>query len=185
MTMVEDPTQRLGKHIRRIHDSRKVNQDDILHQSPMLKSKVSDFDMWRAISGSTMIDDLDGGIVIFIDGCRLSLSASQFGKNETQILGDFCGRISSYEFSFRGALCTDRLSARAIDHDTTGQTTSVSRCRTTLMQLVSVCCIYVSNQLVKMHGRRNDGQSTIGICGTSGRDATGSERQCMMPQSCV
>jgi len=78
MTMVEDPTQRLCKHIRGIHDSRKVNQDDVLHQSPMLKCKVSDFNMSRAISGSTMIDDLDRGIVIFVDGCRLSLSAPQF-----------------------------------------------------------------------------------------------------------
>jgi len=46
MTMVEDPTQRLGKHIRGVHDCGKVNQDDILHQSPMLTCKVSDFDMW-------------------------------------------------------------------------------------------------------------------------------------------
>jgi len=60
MTMVEDPTQCLGKHIRGVHDSRKVNQDDILHESPMLKCKVSDFNMARAISGLTMIGDLDG-----------------------------------------------------------------------------------------------------------------------------
>ena len=139
MKMVEDPTQRLGKHICMIHDSRKVNQDNVLHESPMLKRKVSDFDMSRTISGSTVIDDLDGGIVIFIDGCKLSLSVPQFVKNEMQTLGDFGSRISSYEFGFRGALCTDRLSARAIGHDTTGQTTSVSRCRTTLTQLVSVC----------------------------------------------
>jgi len=157
VTMVEDPTQCFGKHIRWIYDSRKVNQDDVLHQSPMLKCKVSDFDMSRVISGSTIIANLDRGIVVFVDGCRLCLSVPQLVKNETQILGDFCGCISCYEFGFRGALCTDRLSARAISHDTTGQTTSVSHCRTTLMQLVSVCCIYVSNQLVKMHGRRNDG----------------------------
>jgi len=141
MTMVEDTTQCFGKHIRRIHDSRKVNQDYILHQSPMLKCKVSDLNMSRAISGSTMIDNLDPGIVVLVDGWRLSLSAPQFMKNETQTLGDLRGWISSYEFSFRGALCTDRLSARAISHNTTGQTTSVSRCRTTLTQLVSVCCI--------------------------------------------
>jgi len=154
--MVEDPTQCFGKHIRKIHDSRKMNQDDILHQSPMLKCKVSDLDMSRTISGSTMIDDLDRRIVVLVNGCRLSLSVSQFVKNETQILGDLCGCIGSYEFGFRGALCTDRLSARAICHNTTSQTTSVSRCRTTLTQFVSVCCIHMSNQLMKMCGRRND-----------------------------
>jgi len=157
MAMVEDPTQCFGKHIRRIHDSRKMNQDDILHQSPMLECKVSDFDMSRAISRSTMIDNLDRRIIVFVDGCGLSLSVPQFVKNETQILGDFRGCISSNEFGFRGALCTNRLSARAISHNTTSKTSSISRCRTTLMQFVGVCCIYVSNQLVEMRGRRNDG----------------------------
>jgi len=135
--MVEDPTQCFCKHVRGIHDSRKVNQDDILHKSPMLKCKISDFDMSRAISGSTMIDDLDRGIVVFVDGCRLCLSVPQFVKNETQIFGDFCSSISGYEFGFHGALCTDRLSARAICHDTTGHATSVSHCRTRLTQLVA------------------------------------------------
>jgi len=36
MTMVENPTQGFRKHIRRIYDSRKVNQNDVLHKSPML-----------------------------------------------------------------------------------------------------------------------------------------------------
>jgi len=148
MAMVKDPTQCFGKHIRRIHDSGKVNQDDILHQSPMLKCKVSDLDISRVISGSTMIDDLDRRIVVLIDGCRLSLSVPQFVKNESQILGDLRGCISSYELGFRGALCTDRLSARAISHDITSQTTSVSHCGTMLTQLVSVYCIYVTNQLM-------------------------------------
>jgi len=30
ITMVEDPTQCFGKHIRGIHNSRKVNQNDLL-----------------------------------------------------------------------------------------------------------------------------------------------------------
>jgi len=165
MTMVEDPTQCLGEHIHGIHDSGKVHQDDILHWSPMLKCKACDFDMSRVISRSTKIDDLDRGIVVFVDGCRLSLSAPQFVKNETQTLGDFRGCIGTCEFSCRGALHTDRLNARAMSHETTGQTTSVFRCRTTVMQLVSVCCICVSNQVVKMRGRRNDGQRVIELHG--------------------
>jgi len=100
MAMVENPTQGLCKHIRRIHNSRKVDQDDILHKSPMLKCKIPDFDMTRAISGSTVIDNLDRRIVVFIDGSRLRLSAPQFMKNESQIVGDFCGSISSNEFGF-------------------------------------------------------------------------------------
>ena len=145
MTMVENPTKGLRKHICRIHDSRKVSQDDVLHKLPMLKCKISDFYRTRAIGGLTVIDNLDCGIVVFIDGSGLSLSVPQFMKNESQIFGDFCGSISSNEFGFCGALCTDGLRARAIGHDTTGQTTSASCRRATLTQFVSVCCIDVNN----------------------------------------
>jgi len=107
MTMVENPTQGFRKHIRRIHNSKKVNQDDVLHKSPMPKCKISHFYMTRAISGSTVIDNLDCGIVVFVDGSGLSLSVPQFMKNESQIFGDFYGSISSYEFGFCGALGTD------------------------------------------------------------------------------
>jgi len=159
--MVENPTQSLCKHIRRIHDSRKVDQDDVLHKLPMLKCKISDFDMTRAISGSTVVDDLDRGIVVFVDGSGLSLSVPQFMKNESQTFGNFCCGIRSDEFSLCRAMCTDGLCARAIGYDKTGQTTSVSRCRTTLTQFVSMCCINVSNQLSKMGWRRNDWQRFI------------------------
>jgi len=82
VTVVEYPTKCFCEHVRRIHDSRKVNQNDVLHESPMLKCKIPDFHMTRAISGSTVVDNLDRGIVVFVDGCVLSLSVSQFVKNE-------------------------------------------------------------------------------------------------------
>jgi len=125
VTVVEHPTKCFREHVRRIHDSRKVDQDDVLHESPMLKRKTSDFHMTRAISGSTVIDNLDRGIVVFVDGCRLSLSVSQFVKNESQMFGYFCGGVGCNELGFIRALCTNRLRARAIGHDTTSQTTSV------------------------------------------------------------
>jgi len=59
VTMVEDPSESLRKHVGWIHDSRKVNQNDILYKAPMLKCEIPDFHMTRAISGSTMVDDLD------------------------------------------------------------------------------------------------------------------------------
>jgi len=107
MTMVEYPTECFREHVRRIHDSRKVNQNDVLHESPMLKCKISDFYMTRAISGLTVVDDLDHGIVVFVDGSRLSLSVPQLVKNESQIFGDFCSSIGCYEFGFRGTLRTN------------------------------------------------------------------------------
>jgi len=39
--MVKNP----GEHVRRIHDSRKMNQDDVLNEAPVLKCKMPDFDV--------------------------------------------------------------------------------------------------------------------------------------------
>jgi len=119
--------------------------------------QISDFHMTRAISGSTVIDNLDRGIVVFINESRLSQSVPQLVKNESQIFGDFCRRIGRYEFGFCGTLCTNGLCARTICHDTTGQTTSVSCSGSTLMQFVSVSGIGMSDQLSKVGRRRNDG----------------------------
>jgi len=132
VTVVEYPTKCFCEHVRRIHDSWKVNQDDVVHESPMLKCKIFDFHMTRAISGSTVVDNLDRGIVVFVDGCRLSLSVTQFVKNESQIFGDFRSGIGCDEFGLCGALCTNGLCARTISHDATSQTTSVPRSRPTL-----------------------------------------------------
>jgi len=157
VTVVEYPTKCFCEHVRRIPDSRKVNQDDVLHESPMLKCKTSDFHMTRAICGSTVIDNLDRGIVGFVDGCRLSLSVTQFVKNELQMFSDFGGSIGCDEFRFCGALRANGLCARTTSHDTTGQTTSAPRGRPTLTQFVSMGCVDVSNQLSKMGRRRNEG----------------------------
>jgi len=102
------------------------------HKSPMLKCKISDLDMTRAISGSTVVDDLDRRIVVFVDGSRLGLSVPQLVKNESQTFGDSCCGIGSNEFGFCGTLRTDGLCARTISHNTTSQTTSISRSRATL-----------------------------------------------------
>jgi len=120
VTVVEYPTECFREHVRRIHDSWKVNQNDVLHKSPVLKCKIPDFHMTRTIRGSTVVDNLDCGIVVFVCGGRLSLSVSQFVKNESQLFGDLCCSIGCNEFGFRRALCTNGLCARTISHDTTG-----------------------------------------------------------------
>jgi len=157
MTMVEHPSECFCEHVRRIHDSRKVNQNDVLNESSMLKCKISDFHMTRAISGSTVVGNLDRGIVVFMDGSRLSLSVPQLVKNESKTFGDFCRSIGCCEFGFHGTLRTNGLCARTISHDTIGQTTSVYCSGSKLTQFISVSGIDVSNQLLKMGRRRNDG----------------------------
>jgi len=61
MPLVENLTQGFGEHVCSIHDPRKVNQDDVFHESSMLHCKTSDFDMTRTIGGTIAlaVDDPD------------------------------------------------------------------------------------------------------------------------------
>jgi len=112
--------------------------------------------MTRAISGSTVIDNLDRGIVAFIYGSRLGLSVPQLVKNELQIFGDLGRRIGCYEFGFCGTLRTNGLCARTICHDTTGQTTSVPCSGSMLMQFISMSGINVRDQSTVEDGQEEE-----------------------------
>ena len=114
MPMMQYPSQCFGKHVRRIDYSREVNQYDVSHKSPMLKCKISDFYMTRAISWSVVIDDLDRRVIVLIDGSGLRLGVAKLMKDEAEILRDLCSSIGSDEFCFSRALRTDGLSARSV-----------------------------------------------------------------------
>ena len=111
------PSQCFGKHVRRIDHSREVNQYDVPHKSPMLKCKISDFYMTRAISRSIVIDDLDRRVIVLIDRSGLRLGVAKFMKYEAEILCDLCSSIGGDEFCFGRALRTDGLSARSIRYN--------------------------------------------------------------------
>ena len=111
---MQHPSQCFGKHVRWIDDTREVNQYDVFHKSPMLKGKISDFYMTRAISRSIVIDDLDRRVIVLIDGSGLRLGVAKFMKYESEILRDLCSSIGSDEFCFGRTLRTDGLSVRSI-----------------------------------------------------------------------
>jgi len=188
--MVENPTQCFGEHIRWIYDSRKVNQYDVLHKSPVLKCKIPDFDMTGAISWPIVIDNLDHRVVVFVYGTRLSLSIPQLMKNETQILHDFCGSICGDKFGFCGTLCTDGLCWGTISHDTTGQTASIACPGSTVTQFIGMGYIHVSDQLPEMWRWRDHGKRVIKLNRIIGHlwrciHGFGTPTHDAPPQSCV
>ena len=132
MSMMKDPSQCLSQHVRWIDYAGEMNHDNVLHEAPMLQCKISDFDVTRAIRRTIVIDNLDCGIVVLVNGCRLVLSVSQFVQNKTQIFGDLGGRIGCYQFCFSRALSTDRLSARTIGNNATCKAATIAGCRSTL-----------------------------------------------------
>ena len=64
--------QRLGKIIQRIEGAWDVltMKDDGSISLPVLDGKVLDVDMAKSIHGETVVDDLDGGGIVFKDRCR-------------------------------------------------------------------------------------------------------------------
>jgi len=114
--------------------------------------------MTRVISRSIVIDNLDHRVIVLADGSRLKLSVSQFMKNEVQVFCDFSGSICGNKFSFCGALCTNRLCARATSHNTTGQTAPIVSHGATLMQFIGVGRI---NNESEMQWWRNDWKGLI------------------------
>ena len=49
----------------------------------MLNSKIAEFNMTGAFSRMGMVDNLDGGVVVFPDGSRAVLRVGEFQKKES------------------------------------------------------------------------------------------------------
>ena len=74
MSMMKDPPQCLSQQVRWIDYTREMNHDNVLYEAPVLQCKISDFDVTRAIRRTIVIDNLDCGIVVLVNGHRLMLS---------------------------------------------------------------------------------------------------------------
>jgi hypothetical protein len=92
----------------------------------MLKGKEANLNVTRSIGGAIVVDNLDSRVIVFIDRSGLLLSVPEFMKNEAKVLRNLGRCIGSNELSFCGALCTYRLSARAVGYYTTSQATAIT-----------------------------------------------------------
>ena len=70
---MEYPSQCFGEHVGRIDDAGQMDHDNVVHSPPMLQGEVTNLDVSRAISRTTVIDDFDGRIVVFVDRSWLGL----------------------------------------------------------------------------------------------------------------
>ena len=52
--------------------------DDTAKRAPLLEAKVSKFDVAGAVGRAIMVDNLDGGIIVFIDGSQHVLFVAKF-----------------------------------------------------------------------------------------------------------
>ena len=73
MPGVEYPAERFGECVCRLDDPGDVLEFDFPEGTPLLESKVSDGNVAGAGGGSIIIDDFDGGVIVFPKSGRSGL----------------------------------------------------------------------------------------------------------------
>ena len=126
MAEMKNPAESLGESIGRIDNTGNMAEDDVAHGSPMLKGKRADLNVARTFRRTTVVDDLDAGVIIFPNIGSCKLAKAEFLENKTNVLGDFRGSVGSDEFSFGRALSTDRLGGGAIGDGGTSDATGIT-----------------------------------------------------------
>jgi hypothetical protein len=148
MAMVEDPGNGLCQTISRVDDAGDVN--------PILNGKVLNVNVLGAHSGSTGVDCLDSGLVIFVDWGGCILRKSKFMKNRTTTFGNFGGFNGGEEFNFSASGGSDDgLSVASTGDDSTSKLETASSGQTTIAQVVGVGRV---NEASKLEGGRAEGK---------------------------
>ena len=77
MARMQDPTEGFCEGIRGVDDARDVGESDFTKGTPLLEAKIADSNVARTGGGAIVVDDLDGGIVVFPNRRRVrSVSTS-------------------------------------------------------------------------------------------------------------
>jgi len=144
---VKDPAKGLGQNIRWIDNSRDVFEDNVANSTPMLEAKVTDLDVAGSVSGTTMIHNLDRGVVVLINGSGGGLSISQLSEDKAKVLGDLGCGVGCYQFSFSGALSGNRLGLGAVCNSTASKTAAIASGRSALTEFIAMSSICEGKKL--------------------------------------
>ena len=128
----------------------------------MLEAEVSNFDVAGAVSGAIMVDNLDGGVIVFIKGSRRVLFVAEFQKDEPEIFDQFAAGAAGDKFGFGRTLCHDGLRFRAVGDGATREHTCVACSGVTSVFVVCMRGVNVGDKLVGVYGN-GDRRSTGGL----------------------
>ena len=78
MPRMEDPAKRLSEIVSRIDNPRDKTHNDVPVLCPILNSEVLDCNMTRTVSGLPGVDNVDGRLVVFVEGCGKELLEAKF-----------------------------------------------------------------------------------------------------------
>jgi hypothetical protein len=94
--------------------------------APFLHGKPLDVNVACTFGRFAMVNNLDGGLIIFIDDSRLGKGETEFSKDGTKITTDFSALDGGKEFRFSGTSGDDWLSLHTISNSSTRHDKSIS-----------------------------------------------------------
>ena len=126
MARMQDPTEGFCEGTRGVDDARDVGESDFTKGTPLLEAKIADSNVARTGGGAIVVDDLDGGIVVFPNIRRVGEVETEVLQDHANVFHDFGSSIGSDQLSFGHVLSRDRLSFGAVSNNATGNGTAIT-----------------------------------------------------------
>ena len=102
MSLVKNPSKRLGEIISRIDSSRDVKQLNVTPSFPVLNSKESDINMPGPLGRFSRVDNGDGRFIILVDRGWSLLGKTKLGHDRSDVPCSLSSSYSSNKLSFSG-----------------------------------------------------------------------------------
>ena len=122
MAGVQNPAECLCEIIGWVDNARDVLELNVSKFVPLLEPKVSNLHMARAFSGLGVVDNLDGGLIVFKDGSGSSLDdgradGTKFLQDRAELQSNLGHGGSGNQLSFSGTVGNDGLSLGSVGDD--------------------------------------------------------------------
>ena len=147
MPGVKDPSNRFGQAVGGIDDARNMNQFEIAGLLPILNRKMLNVNVTRASGRATSIDHFDGRLIIFENRSGSNLSETEFTKNGTEILGNFCSFDSSKKLGLGARGGSDCLSVTAIGNNARSKEKTITSSGATVPKIIGMGGIHKTTKL--------------------------------------
>jgi hypothetical protein len=163
MARMEDPGNGFRQAVGGIDDARDVDQFNVASLFPVLNREALNIDMARTRGGSTSVDHLDGGLVVFKNRGRADLGKTKFTKHGTQMFRNLDGFDSGKKFGLSAGSSSDGLSVATTGNDATGKKETTASSRVAVAKILGMGRIDETTELKGRRARRKPRKLMLGF----------------------
>jgi hypothetical protein len=145
---VKDPAEGFGKHIRRVNNAWDMRKLNVAKGTPLLKGKIPDINMTGAFSGTLVVDDLEGGVVVLMNGSGDKLRVVELLKHITKVTENFGNGVGTNEFCFSGILSSNGLGLTSVGDSAASDAAAIASGGAALAEVIAMGSVNVADKLV-------------------------------------